>query len=198
MERRRLKQGLVQIYTGDGKGKTTAALGLALRAVGHGLHVLMVQFAKGTGYSGELFSCERLYPNLTIEEFGKGCRLSSLIKNGYLDCQGCGECFIQKGKGSKEDYQAAAFALKRAREAIEGDAYDLIILDEINIALYFELIELEDILALIEAKKDHCELIITGRMAHPDVLAKADLVTEMKAIKHPYEQGVEGRWGIEY
>ncbi len=198
MERRRLKQGLIQVYTGDGKGKTTAALGQALRAVGHGLNVIVIQFMKGTGYSGELFSSQRLFPNLQIEEYGRGCRWSSLIKSGYLDCTGCGECFIKKGEGTEEDKRAMAFALARARQALSDPAYDMVIFDEMNMALYFELITLEDAMALLDLKRDNCEIVITGRNAAPEVLARANLVTEMKLIKHPYEEGIEGRWGIEY
>lgn len=194
---KRLEKGLVQVYTGDGKGKTTAALGTALRAVGHELQVIVIQFMKGTGYSGELFSAPRLLPYLKIESFGRGCTYASLIKEGYMKCTACGSCFIKKGEETEEDRFMACKALERVREAFEED-WDIIIMDEVNVALYFNLLQTEDILKVIDQKPDHVELVLTGRRMPPEILARADLVTEMKSLKHPYEVGIEARWGIEY
>lgn len=198
MGKKNLDRGLIQIYTGDGKGKTTAAMGLALRMVGHGLQVVVIQFMKGTGYSGELFAAPRLHPLLEIEEFGRGCTWASMIKNGYVDCRGCGECFVKKGEGTEDDYEMMELALHRSREALTDPAYDLVILDEISNALYFELISVQDVLDLLSLKRDTCEVVLTGRNVPEEILEKGDLITEMKLVRHPFQDGVPARWGVEY
>ncbi len=168
--------GYVQIYTGNGKGKTTAALGLALRAVGAGMKVFIGQFVKGMKYS-ELGALDRLAPGITVMQFGRGC-------------------FIYE-KPEEADIQAARLGLIETRRAMLSGDYDLVILDEANIAVYFELFSVEDLLALIDEKPPRIELVITGRYAHEKLLAAADLVTEMKEIKHYYTRGVQAREGIE-
>lgn len=194
-----LTQGLVQVYTGDGKGKTTAALGLALRAAGHNLEVEMIQYMKGSNYTGELFSTERL-ANFNIKQFGKGCAYAAAIYQGLMKCKGCGDCFL-KGSDSLDKelhqkfVQAAYYYTKKILET--GDK-DLVILDEINNALRYDLLTVKQVLDLIELKDDQTELILTGREIAEEILDRADLVTEMMAIKHPYQQGIESRWGIEY
>ncbi|MEC9488099.1 MAG: cob(I)yrinic acid a,c-diamide adenosyltransferase [Halanaerobium sp.] len=192
-----LKRGLIQVYTGDGKGKTTAALGSAFRAAGHGLKTIIIQFMKGTGYSGELFAAPRLQPSIKIESFGRSCMYASLIKEGYMDCKGCGNCFIKQGEATEEDHFMARKALERVQDAFRED-WNLVIMDEVNMALYFELLRLEEILHTIEQKPAKVELILTGRKMPDIILEKADLVTKMEAVKHPYETGVSARWGIEY
>jgi len=173
-----LTQGQVQVYTGNGKGKTTAALGLALRAVGRGLRVCMVQFIKGGGEYGEHLAAERLAPLLTIHQTGR-------------------DNWIFKDNLDPEDIRIAGETLELARRVLTGGAYDLVILDEINGAAWFGLISVDDILALIGARPDRTELVLTGRSADPRVIEAADLVTEMVEVKHYFQAGVQARLGIE-
>lgn len=173
-----LEQGLVQVYTGDGKGKTTASLGLALRAVGRGLKVCIVQFIKGGGQYGEHLAAQKLSPLLVIHQTGR-------------------DNWIFKDRLEPEDIKIAHEALEIAKTALAGGDYDLVILDEINGAVWFGLLKAEDVLGLIGAKPPKVELVITGRGADERVIAAADLVTEMKEVKHYYQQGVQARIGIE-
>lgn len=173
-----LTQGRTQVYTGDGKGKTTAALGLALRAVGRGLKVSMIQFIKGGGAYGEHLAAARLAPQLVIHQTGR-------------------DGWIRRDRLDAEDLRIAAETLAQARQTLAAGEHDLVILDEINGAAWFGLIEVDDILALIAAKPPHVELVLTGRNADARVIAAADLVTEMVEIKHYYRQGVPARVGIE-
>jgi len=172
----RLKNGLVQIYTGDGKGKTTAALGLAVRAVGAGLKVYIQQFIKGKPYS-EISALKKL-DGITLEQCGLGC-------------------FI-KGRPKKKDIDAAEKGLIKAETNIVSGRFGLVILDEVNIALHLDLIELNDIIALIRNKPKHVELVLTGRSCPKKLLKYADLVTEMREVKHPYTKGIPARLGIEH
>ena len=173
-----MEQGMVQVYTGDGKGKTTAALGLALRAVGRGFKVCVVQFIKGGGVYGEHLAARQLEPLLTIHQTGR---------DGWI--------FRDKLEG--EDIRIAQEALEFAREAINSGSYDLVILDEINGAVWFGILSVDDLLEMIESKPSRVELVLTGRSAHSRVIEAADLVTEMREIKHYYQQGVDARIGIE-
>lgn len=173
-----LSEGKVQVYTGNGKGKTTAALGLALRAVGRGLRVCVLQFIKGGGQYGEHLAAKRLAPLLTIHQTGR-------------------DCWIYKDNLDPEDIRIAREALELARQAVSGGEYDLVILDEINGAAWFGLIGVEDILELVGARPEQVELVLTGRSADPQVIAAADLVTEMVEVKHYFQAGVPGRIGIE-
>lgn len=172
-----LEQGCVQVYTGDGKGKTTAALGLALRAVGRGLTVCMLQFIKGGGRYGEHLAAEKLAPLLTIIQTGRP---------GWVNT-----------KDITEDRRVAQEALARAQELLTSGAYDVFICDEINGAVGFGLIDVEQVLELIRLKPERSELILTGRNVHQRVLDAANLVTEMREIKHYYKAGVPARTGIE-
>jgi cob(I)alamin adenosyltransferase len=173
-----MKRGLIQVYTGSGKGKTTAALGLALRAVGHGLRVLVVQFMKGNINYGELKSAKKLSPYLTIKQLGR-------------------ETFVSRTHPDPIDIQMAREGFSFAKRAIEGEEYDIVILDEINVAVDFGLIPLSDLLTLIEKKPKEVELILTGRNAKSEIMDRADLVTEMVERKHYYNKGVKARKGIE-
>ena len=174
----RLEQGLVQVYTGNGKGKTSAAFGLALRAIGRGLKVYIVQFIKGGFDYGELYVVDRL-PNLKLKAFGRG------------------EFVTEKPPG-KEDVELAQEALALAEEVVKNGGYDIVILDEINVALNLKLVNLNEVLELIKNKPKHVELILTGRYAPKEIIEAADLVTEMKEVKHPFNKGYEARKGIEY
>lgn len=173
-----MDKGLVQIYTGDGKGKTTAALGLAMRAAGRGLSVFMVQFLKGRNY-GELESAKRLSDRLEIVQSG-------------LDT------FVKKGEPSEEDLRLARRGLELARDAIEGGEYDIVILDEVNVAVELGVLKAEDVLPLIDERPESVELVLTGRYAPPAFCERADLITEMKNVRHCYDAGVGMRKGIEY
>ena len=173
-----LARGQVQVYTGNGKGKTTAALGLALRAVGRGLRVCVVQFIKGGSPYGEHLAAERLAPLLTIHQTGR-------------------DCWIFKDKLDPEDISIAGRTLQLARQVLTGGDYDLVILDEINGAAWFGLIGVDDVLALIASRPQQVELVLTGRSADQRVIEAADLVTEMVEVKHYFQAGVQGRTGIE-
>lgn len=169
-------QGYVQVYTGDGKGKTTAALGLALRAAGAGLKIYIGQFIKSMEYS-EVKALERFSDQITLQQFGRGC-------------------FI-KGNPTQEDIDIAKQALGQITTALASGDYDVVIADEANVAFGVHLISEEDLLALIDKRPDHVELVLTGRGAPKSVMERADLVTEMKPVKHYYENGVKARKGIE-
>ena len=186
----RLKRGLVQVYTGNGKGKTTAALGLALRAAGHGLRVGVIQFMKGQLESGERKAAERLAPELEIHTFGSA-------RWGDPSKAPPGTPWW-KLPPSAEDRDKAQEALSFAREAMASGRYDIIILDEVFGAIGLGLVSLEQALDLIRARPEHVELILTGRAAPAEIVDAADLVTEMKAVKHPYQEGVKARKGIEF
>ena len=173
-----LSKRLIHVYTGPGKGKTTVAFGLALRACGHGWKVLVIQFMKGNQRYGEIQSAKRI-PNLIVEQYGL-------------------ETFVKKGNPSEKDRELAIKGFERARHAIQHCQYDLIVLDEIHVAVDFGLIPLEELLSLIQQKPDQVELILTGRNAHPKVIALADLVSQIEDIKHPFQKGIPGREGIEF
>jgi cob(I)alamin adenosyltransferase len=167
---------LIQVYTGNGKGKTTAALGLALRAAGQGLKVYIVQFAKGKNY-GELNTLKEI-KNIEIGQFGN-------------------RCFI-KGHPSRADIELAKKGLGKVKEALLREIYDLVILDEVNIAIRLKLLELEELLRLNKICPPKTELVLTGRYAHPRIIKIADLVSEVKEIKHYYKKGIKARRGIEF
>lgn len=173
----KLEKGLVQVYTGNGKGKTSASFGLALRAVGRGLKVYVIQFIKGGFDYGELHVVDKL-PGLTLEAFGRGT-------------------FVSEKKPDVVDIGLARQALAKAQEIMKGDV-DVLILDEINVAVNLKLIGIKEVLELIRKKPEHMELVLTGRKAPVEIVQAADLVTEMIEIKHPYNSGFKARKGIEY
>jgi cob(I)alamin adenosyltransferase len=170
-----MMQGKVQVYTGEGKGKTTAALGLALRAAGAGLQVFIGQFLKKGSFS-ELKSLERLQ-GVEVEQFGSGRFIGRTL--------------------SREDKEHAARGLVRIREVIGSGEYDLVVLDEINEALFFNLIAEAELLEIITRRPLHVELVLTGRNAPEEIIKRADLVTEMRKIRHYYDNGLAARVGIE-
>lgn len=172
-----LEQGCVQVYTGNGKGKTTASLGLALRAVGRGLKVCVFQFIKGGGRYGEHLAAEKLAPLLTIIQTGRP---------GWVNT-----------KDITADRQVAQEGLAKARELLTSGEFDLFVCDEINGAVGFGLIDVEQVLELIGLRPAKTELVLTGRNADQRVIEAADLVTEMREIKHYYKAGVPARTGIE-
>lgn len=176
-----LDHGYIQIYTGDGKGKTTASLGLALRALGHNWKVLIIQFTKGdqgTSY-GEIASSYKFKNNLDVFQYGM-------------------DRIIYSHNVCMEDYKEAKKGWDKAKEAIESAKYQLIILDEINICIDMGMIKVADVKQALLNKPENLEIVLTGRRAHPELVALAHLVTEMKPIKHYFDVGVMARQGIEY
>lgn len=169
-------KGYVQVYTGNGKGKTTAALGLSIRAAGAGLKVFIVQFLKMGDYS-EVKALERFSDLITIEQYGLGR-------------------FV-RGKPSPEDMGAGRKGLERIKSIIAVGEHDVVVIEEGNVAVMCGLFSAQDLLDVIELKPENMEIVITGRGAAPEIIEKADLVTEMKEIKHYYQKGVKARVGIE-
>ncbi len=178
MKPHRLETGLVQVYTGDGKGKTSAAFGLALRAIGRGLKVYIIQFIKGGFDYGELYTVPQL-ANLKLKAFGRGK-------------------FITERPPREEDVRLAREAFEFSEKVVVGGEYDVVILDEINVVLNLNLIGIGRVLELVKSKPKHVELILTGRNAPAELVEVADLVTEMREVKHPFRRGVPPRKGIEY
>jgi cob(I)alamin adenosyltransferase len=176
-----MEDGLVIVYTGKGKGKTTAALGVALRATGHGMKTCMIQFIKGSWHYGEMSSSKKLEPEFELTAIGKGFV-------GIMD-----------DKSSKEDHkEIAREAVKISKEKILCGKYDIVILDEINYAVNLGLIPLEDVLEMIKTKPRGLTLILTGNHAKQQVIDAADLVTEMKEIKHPFQRGIRAKKGVDF
>lgn len=175
------KNGLTIVYTGKGKGKTTAALGIALRATGYKKKICMIQFIKGSWHYGEMESSKLLEPEFEMVAIGKGFV-------GIID-----------DKSPKEDHQKVAKeAIKISNEKIQSGKYDIIILDEINYAVNLNLISLEDVLELIKSKPENVDLVLTGNYAKEEVIEAADLVTEMREIKHPFQKGIKAKEGIDF
>lgn len=175
------KNGLTIVYTGKGKGKTTAALGIALRATGYKKKICMIQFIKGSWHYGEMESSKRLEPEFEMVAIGKGFV-------GIID-----------DKSPKEDHQKVAKeAIKISNEKIQSGKYDIIILDEINYAVNLNLISLQDVLELIKSKPENVDLVLTGNYAKEEVIEAADLVTEMREIKHPFQKGIKAKEGIDF
>lgn len=173
--------GLVIVYTGDGKGKTSAAIGMAMRASGHKMYVSILQFIKSPAAAGEARAAERLAPEIDFLSLGKG--------------------FVTGTPGTStrsEHEQAAKDALKLAQQRMQAGSWDLLILDEINNAVHLGLLDLADVMALVKSKPAKLHLVLTGRNAHPEIIAAADLVTEMRAVKHPYDRGVPAQRGIDF
>jgi cob(I)alamin adenosyltransferase len=169
-------KGCVQVYTGNGKGKTTASLGLALRAVGAGFNVFIGQFTKGSDYS-ELNSIQMLSDQITLKQFGQ---------KGFI-----------RNKPDQNDINQALAGLKQIQSIIATDQYQMVILDEVNIAIYYQLFTVDHLIDVLDLRHPSLEVILTGRYADPKIIEYADLVTEMKEIKHYFKSGIKARVGIE-
>ena len=172
------KKGLLLVFTGNGKGKTTAAIGMAMRAAGHGLRICFIQFIKGSWKYGEMEAIAR-FPE-------------------YIDFHVMGRGFTWKSDDLDKDRALAGKAWDKAREVIVSGAYDMVILDEFTYLLAYEMIERKEVIEFLRNKPDNLHVVITGRNADPALLEIADLITEMKAIKHPYKQGIKAQKGIEF
>ena len=175
------EDGLVIVYTGNGKGKTTAALGLAMRAVGYEHKVCMLQFIKGSWHYGEMDSSKKLEPNFELIAIGKGFV-------GILD----------DNSPREEHEKYAAEALRICREKINSGNYNVVILDEVNYAINLGLIDVQEIIKLIKEKPSNLDLVLTGRDVKEEIIELADLVTEMKEIKHPFKSGIKAKKGIDF
>jgi cob(I)alamin adenosyltransferase len=175
------QDGIVIVYTGNGKGKTTASLGVALRAIGHGLKVCMVQFIKGEWHYGELNSIKNLEPDFELIVAGKGFI-------GILD----------DDHAFEEHVRAAKTALSIAEQRISLGTFDIVILDEINYAINLGVIKAEDVMKIVQNRPKNVSLILTGNHACEEIISLADLVTEMKEIKHPYKKGIKAKKGIDF
>jgi cob(I)alamin adenosyltransferase len=173
-------KGLTLVFTGNGKGKTTAALGMALRAWGQGLKVMILQFIKGGWQCGELIATQKLEPNFVMRQMGAG-----FVKGA-------------KNEGLEVHRAAAQNALAEARIAVRERAFDMIVLDEINCAVHFNLVNVDDVLDIIRTKPADLHLVLTGRNAANEVVELADLVTDMREIKHPFTVGMPAQKGIEF
>lgn len=182
---------MLQVYTGNGKGKTTAALGLAFRAIGQNKRVFLIQFMKKGKDLGEIKAAQRL-PGLKVLQTGQSPYppLSST--------KGRATCWIRKNRITLKDKQSAQKGLRIAQKAIIRNKYNIIILDELNVAVQFGLVTIAQVIKVLQNRPENLELIITGRDAHPELIAIADLVSEMKELKHYYRKGILAREGIEY
>ncbi len=175
------KIGLIVVITGHGKGKTTSALGIALRAVGHDMKICIIEFMKGDMYSGEIDGIRRLSPNVEFHLTGKG--FCGIMGNPYP---------FEEHRANAQD------AIKLSKEKMLSGNFDILILDEINNAVKLKLVDLQQVIELIEIKPPLMHLVLTGRDAPPDIIAKAHTVTETKEIKHAYRQGIEPQRGIDF
>ena len=174
-----VRKGLIHVYTGNGKGKTTAALGLALRAIGHDYKVFMLQFMKGSKNYGEIIAAEKYLPGFTIVQSGL-------------------ETFVSKENPAQVDIDLALDGLELAKKVVSENRYDLVILDEINVALDFQLIPLKEVVELVKSKPPEMELVLTGRYVPKEILELGDVVSDVTLVNHPYYHGIEAREGIEY
>jgi cob(I)alamin adenosyltransferase len=174
------EKGYIVVFTGEGKGKTTAALGMALRAIGHDLKVSMLQFIKGSMHYGELTAVKKLAPDLEITPLG----------HGFVN--------VNPEKPDPKDVETARKAWEVCKEKILSDRYAMVILDEINDAIAYGLLPVEEVVDVLTKRPERLTVVLTGRGIHPSILAMADLVTEMIELKHPYQKGNKARKGIEY
>jgi cob(I)alamin adenosyltransferase len=175
-----VRRGLIIVNTGPGKGKTTAAMGTALRAVGNGMKVLMLQFLKGSWHYGELDAVKAFGDSFIMKQMGRG-----FVKVGGAETD-------------PEDVRMAEEAWNEAEQAVLSGVWDLIILDEINYAITYKMLDPAKVVAVLKKKPEMVHVILTGRNAHPDIIEIADTVTEMKEVKHAYTKGIEAQRGIEY
>lgn len=173
------RKGLVVLYTGNGKGKTTAALGLALRGAGHGEKVLLLHFLKSLEGTGEFAAISACLPQMTMVSLGA-------------------PHFVFRGQVAEEDRQKARYGLEYAGKALESAQYDLVVLDEICVAVDLGLIAVDEVLRLLDKRSPETDLVLTGRNAPRELVDRADLVTEMKEVKHPYTRGIPARKGMEF
>lgn len=195
-------KGLVEVYTGTGKGKTTASLGLSLRAVGHNLRIYMVQFMK-SGDTGELFSIQRYIPNMTVAQFGVEAIKEKQMKIFELSSDKKAKNTLKEDEvyrfpPDEEEREAVRQGFEHAKKIVSSGRYDIVVLDEVNCVLSKGLLDISEFIDFVKNKPEHVELILTGRDAPKEVMDVADLVSEIRRVKHPYDKGILARKGIEY
>lgn len=202
------KLGLVHVYTGNGKGKTSLSMGIAVRAAGQNLKVNVIQFLKGGYYTGEFLAISNYVPQITFEQFGKPCikEKKQMRLDGFegipkveyyredVECGDCRWCFLQ----DDEEKRLGLEAYERAKEVVRDENVNVVVLDEIIVCITRDILTVEDIMWLIKNKHEYCELVLTGRYAPPELIKVADLCTEMKLVQHPFMKGISARKGIEY
>lgn len=198
MENRAFTPGEVIVHTGPGKGKTTAALGLALTVVGRGGKGAVVQFLKGNAHTGELWAAARLYPWLEIYQFGRGCPYSALIRQGLQQCRGCGECFLHRRGPGEEEKEMVRWAWEKVLSLAKDENYRLLVCDEIAHAFRYRLLPVEEVTAFLARKPLQLTVVLTGRGMPDAIISLAHRVVEFGAVKHPFARGVRARRGIEY
>jgi cob(I)alamin adenosyltransferase len=189
------KEAKVIVYTGEGKGKTTAALGYALATAAQGKKATVVQFLKGGGYTGELFAQKFLSPLLTIRQFGYGCQIAEAIKSGEARCRKCGQCF-RENRNPEHGYADKAFTY--AAEVLAAGEIDVLVLDEVSHAIRHGLLALDKVIHLLAGRPPQVTIILTGRHMPDAISALADRVTVLSAVKHPMHSGIDARRGSEY
>ena len=202
------KLGLIHVYTGDGKGKTTTGMGIALRAVGQNLKTIIIQYLKGGAYTGEFLSITNHLPQLTIEQYGKPCvkEKAQLKLEGFdgtpkveyyredVECGPCRYCFL----ADEEEKRLVVQAFERTKEVLKSGEYHVVILDEINTAIQKQLINIKEVLEVLDTKAKKTEVVLTGRGAPKELIDRADLASEIKPLKHYFDKGIFARKGIEY
>jgi len=201
--------GMVHVYTGDGKGKTSAAMGLALRAVGQGFKVYIVQFMKGGAYTGEFISIKNFLPNISAVQYGRKCIIEDKQRKlmGFddeyhyfnfvrddIECGPCRFCFLNDATQK----QFVRDAMERSRKVMSSGDYDLVVLDEVNCAVHYGFLDVKELIEALKLKNKTTEVICTGRNAVKELIEFADYVSEIKAVKHPFQKGIAARRGIEY
>jgi cob(I)alamin adenosyltransferase len=187
---------VLQIYTGEGKGKSTAAFGLAMRAAGHGCRIRVIQFLKGNSFAGELRSAKKL--GIEVFSFGRSCPHATLINGGFMECDECAECWVNPEKLTDSDRKKASMAWQLAQNTVREGSIDILILDEVFAALELGLLPFEDFLKWLGNASSGMEIVLTGRNAPPEVIAMAHLVSRIEKIKHPFDINGHPRRGIEY
>lgn len=185
----------IYVITGPGKGKTTTALGYALKGVWLKQKSVVIQFLKGGGYTGELVSADRLFPWLKIYQFGHGCPIAAEIRSGEKLCNSCGLCF-RENRNPKHGY--AQLAMAKAWQVMTNQEAQWILLDEISHAVRHGLLDEQEVLRYIDLKPDHVNLVLTGRNMSEAILGKANCITQCEALKHPMTKGIAARRGSEY
>lgn len=183
------------VITGNGKGKTTAAMGRAALAAWSGERVLVVQFLKGTGYTGELAASKHWSGRFVIKQFGAGCQHSAEIRQGLSECRRCGSCFRANKLPENRFVEQAFDAVRQASESAE---WDLLVLDEVSHAINKGLLDLNQFIDWVKTATTQARLVLTGRNMPAALVAMADEATECEMVKHPMAQGIFGRWGVEY
>ncbi|MBI2266277.1 MAG: cob(I)yrinic acid a,c-diamide adenosyltransferase [Armatimonadetes bacterium] len=191
-------KGFIQVFYGHGKGKTAAALGYVMRAAGHGLSAYVVQFLKADKRSGEFQLAEQVLSNVKMEAFGRRCPYMDLLRQGLIQCEECRECFVKPKKVLQLDRELALMALDTVRDCFKTARFDIIVLDEVLLALEYRLVSAQDLVELLAHKPEGVELILTGPDAPQEILEMADRASLLEEVKSPRKAGAKSRAGLDY